>query len=316
MIDIDVIIVGGGPAGSSCAWKLREYGQESLILDKSIFPRAKLCAGWITANVAKNLKISLSAYPFSITIFRKLFIHIGKRKFIISTTQSAIRRIEFDHWLLERSGAKVEQHEVKKIIRKGRFFIIDDEFRCKYLVGAGGTNCPVYRSFFENLYPREINKLIVTLEAEIPYNFQDNHCYLWFYDNNMPGYSWYLPKKDGYLSIGVGGKFVTLKNRGESIKDHWSIFIEKLKYLSLISNIKIHPRGYFYFLHQQSIPTFHENLFLIGDAVGLATLDMGEGIGPAVESGIAAAKSIVTNSPLSLKNISKYSFLKILFPWR
>jgi flavin-dependent dehydrogenase len=316
MIDTNVIIVGGGPAGSSCAWKLKEHGLESLILDKSIFPRAKLCAGWITSKVVKNLKMSLSTYPFSITVFRKLFIHIGKRKFIIPTTQYAIRRIEFDHWLLRRCGAKVEQHEVKNVIKKDNFFIIDDEFRCRYLVGAGGTNCPVYRNFFKKKFPREIDKLIVTIEAEIPYNYRDGHCYLWFYDNNIPGYSWYVPKKDGYLSIGIGGKFVALKNRGESIKDYWKIFIEKLKNLSLVSDIKIPPRGYSYFLRQQNIPAFDQNLFIVGDAVGLATLDMGEGIRPAVESGIAVAKSIITNSPLSLKNIPKYSYFKILFPWR
>lgn len=56
-----------------------------------------------------------------------------------------------------------------------------------------------------------------------------------------------------------------------------------------------------------------ENLFLIGDAAGLATIDMGEGIGPAVESGLRAARAIAAGKNFSLKSISKYSFFRIIF---
>ncbi len=48
MIERDVIIVGGGPAGSSCAWRLARHGVKPLVLDRASFPRLKLCAGWIT----------------------------------------------------------------------------------------------------------------------------------------------------------------------------------------------------------------------------------------------------------------------------
>ncbi len=41
----DVLIVGGGPAGSSAAWKLKQAGADVLVLDKERFPRLKLCAG-------------------------------------------------------------------------------------------------------------------------------------------------------------------------------------------------------------------------------------------------------------------------------
>jgi hypothetical protein len=54
---VDVLIVGGGPAGSSCAWALRKAGIESLILDAQDFPRNKLCAGWITPAVVSRLEI-------------------------------------------------------------------------------------------------------------------------------------------------------------------------------------------------------------------------------------------------------------------
>ena len=54
----ETIIVGGGPAGSSCAWKLKNTGSDVLILDKQTFPRLKLCAGWITAKVMEDLQFT------------------------------------------------------------------------------------------------------------------------------------------------------------------------------------------------------------------------------------------------------------------
>ena len=47
----DALIVGGGPAGSSCARQLRRAGLDVLIMDKQEFPRDKVCAGWITPAV-------------------------------------------------------------------------------------------------------------------------------------------------------------------------------------------------------------------------------------------------------------------------
>ena len=48
MRSCDVLIVGGGPAGSTCAWQLIRAGLDVLVMDRRIFPRDKVCAGWIT----------------------------------------------------------------------------------------------------------------------------------------------------------------------------------------------------------------------------------------------------------------------------
>ena len=56
----EVLIVGGGPAGSSCAKRLREHGVDCLLLDRHDFPRTKLCAGWITPEVISDLKLEVS----------------------------------------------------------------------------------------------------------------------------------------------------------------------------------------------------------------------------------------------------------------
>ena len=58
----DVIIIGGGPAGSTCAGKLRAGGLDVLIVDKAEFPRSKLCSGWITPGVVDDLKLDVEEY--------------------------------------------------------------------------------------------------------------------------------------------------------------------------------------------------------------------------------------------------------------
>jgi NADPH-dependent 2,4-dienoyl-CoA reductase/sulfur reductase-like enzyme len=58
----DVVIVGGGPAGSTCAWKLRKADLDVVIVDKATFPRDKVCAGWITPQVLDDLQIDRNDY--------------------------------------------------------------------------------------------------------------------------------------------------------------------------------------------------------------------------------------------------------------
>lgn len=315
MIDSEVIVVGGGPAGSTCAWKLKENNIETIVLDKKIFPGHKVCAGWVTPKALKDLGLKIENYPHGIMTFNKLHFTFGGKKLNIRTRQYSIRRYEFDHWLLERSRAPVYQHTVNDIRREDGHYIIDDRFRCKYVVGAGGTDCPVYQTFFKKINPRVQERQIVALEEEFLYAYQDKNCYLWFYENNLPGYSWYVPKADGYLNIGIGGKFAALKNRGDSIRNHWNHFVKKLENLSLVKHHSFEPRGYSYYLRQNIEGGESNHAFITGDALGLATLDMGEGIGPAVESGILAAKAIINGGRYSLRSVTKHSFIRILIPW-
>jgi len=307
MIYSEVIIVGGGPAGSTCAWKLKQNGIECLILDKQEFPRTKLCAGWITPNVVKNLKIDIKKYPHSFITFDNFHLNIFGRNLRLKTLQYSIRRYEFDGWLLKRSAAPVYTHNVNNIKKENDCYIIDDKYCCKYLIGAGGTFCPVYKTYFKKANPRPKESLIVTLEEEFAYDYHDKNCRLWFFDKGLPGYSWYVPKGNKYLNIGIGGLSEMLKRNKTTIRAHWNYFIQKLEALSLIKNYRPNPKGLVYYQRDKTKVGQIENAFIIGDAKGLATRDWGEGIGPAVESGILVAKAIINGSKYSPKPIKIYS---------
>ena len=303
----DAIVVGGGPAGSTCAWKLKQAGLDVLVLDKAEFPRTKLCAGWVTPRVVEDLDIDVARYPHRFLTFERLEFNWRRLKFRKRTVQHSIRRYEFDDWLLRRSGARVVTHKVKRIERRGDRFVVDDRFECEYLVGAGGTSCPVYRHFFHDGSPRDSSLQIATLEQEFAYDWRNDECKLWFFEDGLPGYAWYVPKADGYVNVGLGGKADTMKSRGVRLKDYWAGFTQKLDRENLVRDFAYEPGGYSYFLRGTAGTTRYGNAFIVGDAVGLASVDMGEGIGPAVQSALSAAAAIAGGREHSLEGISRYS---------
>lgn len=312
----DAIVVGGGPSGSTCAWKLREAGLDVMVLDRATFPRAKLCAGWVTPEALTDLELDPRDYPLSFMTFDKLHLHWKALTFGLPSRQHSIRRFEFDEFLLRRAGVRVEQHKVREIRRDAADYIIDDAYRCKYLVGAGGTSCPVYRTLFHDRNPRSSILQIATYEHEFAYEWENAGCHLWFFDNDLPGYAWYVPKANGYINVGLGGMADSLKARGQHVQDHWQKFIGKLKEQAFINYDEFQPKGYSYYLRGNVDVVSVDNAFIVGDSVGLATRDLGEGIGPAIESGLRAARSIVTGADYSLAGVHKLSaggFAKKIF---
>jgi flavin-dependent dehydrogenase len=194
--------------------------------------------------------------------------------------------------------------------------MINDTYRCRYLVGAGGTHCPVYRTFFRQLNPRLQESQIVALEDEYIGTINETGCHLWFWEGKLPGYSWYVPKGNGYINVGIGGKSAVLRSRGETIQHHWAQFARTHLGGPPIGRERRTPAGYVYHL-RSGVPVVRTgNAFVVGDAAGLGTRDMGEGIGPAVQSGIRAADAIIRRTEYSVRSIRKYSFRELLFPGR
>jgi flavin-dependent dehydrogenase len=311
MIRTDVIIVGGGPAGSACAWRLRQHHVNCLILDQRAFPRAKPCAGWITPDVVEDLGIEPGEYPHSFTTYRALTVCFRKFKLTLPNHQHAIRRVEFDHWLLGRSGAPCHEHTVRSIVRQGSGYEIDGAFAGQYLVGAGGTYCPVYRTLFKVDDPRARGALIVALEEEFASARASDDCWLWSW-RNLPGYAWYVPKDRGYVNVGLGAWAQDLTSGGGSLRAHWERLTEELHREGLVRPRTYRPRGWSYYLRERFRAARKGNAFLTGDAAGLATRDLGEGIGPAIRSGVLAADAIATGSAYTLDAIPRYSLGSVL----
>jgi len=299
MRSVEVVIVGGGPAGSAAAQRLRAAGVGVLVLDRARFPRRKLCAGWITPQVVSDLELDVGSYPHGFLSFDRLCCHVKGLRVPVRSRQHSIRRYEFDAWLLERSGAEVIQHTVKSARREGPDYIIDETFRCRYLIGAGGTACPVRRFLSNALAPRVRQLQTMTLELEFPCDWQDGDCHLWFFERGLPGYSWYVPKANRWLNVGLGAMASRLNKGAQHVWQHWRHFAATLQRQFGI-HIPREPTGYSYYLRGGHGTYRVENALLAGDSAGLATRDLCEGIGPAIRSGQRAADAIIHGTTYDL----------------
>src|SRR5947208_1317122 len=134
MVHCDALIVGGGPAGSTCARTLRLAGWNVIVLDRACFPRDKVCGGWITPEVFSLLDLQTAEYRAAgltlqeITGFRTSVID-GE---VIETRYAdivsyAIRRCEFDNFLLRRAQVRVlDGRPLRTLHRKGGRWIAND----------------------------------------------------------------------------------------------------------------------------------------------------------------------------------------------
>jgi flavin-dependent dehydrogenase len=108
MTAADVLVVGGGPAGSTVAWRLARAGARVTVLDAATFPRVKLCAGWVTRAALADLELDPAAYPHTIQPFSTVSLAVGGTEHETRWDRTAswgIVRAEFDAFLLRRARA-------------------------------------------------------------------------------------------------------------------------------------------------------------------------------------------------------------------
>lgn len=300
MESCDVLIVGGGPAGSTCAWKLRRHGLDVLVLDSMTFPRDKVCAGWITPAVLDTLQIERADYAagrvlqpvtgFSTGVIDGAKVETRYR----SDVSYGIRRYEFDHYLLQRSGTRLRLGEpLRSLERSNGGWIANGTIQASMLVGAGGHSCPVARFLGAQLGAQQ--SLVVAQEAEFPLDAaQAKACRVLphtpelFFCRDLKGYGWCF-RKGGYLNIGLG------RNESHHLSEHLAAFLDFLtRRGKLPAGIPNEFRGHAYLLHGHGARRPIDNgVLLIGDAAGLACPQSGEGIRPAVESALLAAETII-----------------------
>lgn len=289
---IKVAIVGAGPAGSYCAYKLAETGIYPSIFDYS-HPREKPCGGMISV-IAQEFFPFLKALPIThserntVNLIspsgRRLIIRFRKGKII------GFSRLKFDQYLLNTAvneGADLIEEKVIGLERKYGWWKVRTQkqsYAVKTLVGADGVNSMVRRNIIGSLSKRDkgvcFGYFVKGLEKEnITIKFSPK----------KEGYIWVIPRGED-TSLGIGSteiyRYHELKNELDAFISNFYPQAEKIsEWTALIPNVK-NTKTF-------RNPIAGSNWILIGDAAGHVDPITGSGIIYALLDGELAAEVIV-----------------------
>lgn len=286
----DVAIVGGGPAGSTCASFCARVGLRTLVLERENFPREKVCGDCLNPScwpVLERLGLSYRVRDLSHSNLDSVqFIAICGRNLIVDLpagkdSELSVKRSLFDALLLKRAhelGAHVREQTTVTALAHDENWKVEtvggEDFSARILVGADGRNSTVARLC--NLLPRPARER-VALQAHIPLpeNF-GRRIVLQFLPE---GYSGQAPVNETELNLCLVGKPPTISRLRRWAEGHFEITADQ-------------PWRTITPLTRSPISCAHENLFFIGDAARVVEPFTGEGIYYAMRSGELAAIAI------------------------
>lgn len=286
----DVAIVGGGPAGSTCAAFCARAGLRALVLEREKFPREKVCGDCLNPScwpVLERLGLAHRVRDLSHSRLESVeFIAICGRNVIVDLPSGddcelSVKRSLFDDLLLKRArelGAHVREKTTVTALAHDKNWRIEttngENFSARILVGADGRNSTVAR--LRNLLPRPVRER-VALQAHIPLpqNF-GRRIVLQFLPE---GYSGQAPVNETELNLCLVGTPPTISRLRRWAERHFAICTEQ-------------PWRSITPLTRSQVPCVHENLFFIGDAARVVEPFTGEGIYYALCSGELAAIAI------------------------
>jgi menaquinone-9 beta-reductase len=289
---VDVAIVGGGPAGSTCAAFCAAAGLRTVLVEREKFPREKVCGDCINPAcwpVLRRIAMleRIRALPHG-ELDRVEFIAIGGQKIAVdlpsgNENEIAIKRSLLDNLLLNRArelGAEIHEQSIvtalsKTASRDWKIDIVTQTFGARFLVGADGRNSTVARLC--NLLPRpERERVALQAHIPLPRDF-GNRVVLQFLPE---GYSGQAPVNETELNLCLVGTPPTISSLRKWAERHFQIGSDQ-------------PWRTITPLTRAPIPSTQENLFFIGDAARVVEPFTGEGIYYALRSGELAANAIV-----------------------
>jgi geranylgeranyl reductase family protein len=288
----DAIVVGAGPAGSTCAYRLASAGASVLLLDRARFPRDKPCGGGVTGRAARLLPFSIApVVEDTVTSVRMRlryggwFERGGAEPLVLMT-----QRLRLDAFLVEqavaagaelREGAKVTAAEAGP---DSASVTVDDEvLAAETLIGADGVNGVCAKS----LDVGGNQAVGVALEGNVPYaRLGDGYRGRAVLELGIVpgGYGWVFPKGD-HANIGIGG----WEREGPRLR-------ASLRELCAAHGVEAEElegvRGYRLPLRSPRSLLARGRAAVIGDAAGLVDPVSGDGMFEAFLSAKLAAETV------------------------
>jgi len=302
------MIVGAGPAGISTWLHLQkeapQLARHSIVIEKAIFPRDKLCAGGLciwAAELLANLGVDLDVPSLHVS---DLEFRFGKEidRLHQHNYFRVVQRVDFDHALAKTAVKRgVELHEGEMLldalrIRKKLIVTTNKgKYGVQVLVGADGAFSTVQRKMF----PFQKRHLAPTLQifahADSQYDseFTEKKMVVDLTPLNagLQGYVWHVPRLNGKAPSIAHGicDFRVFPDRPRA--DMKNIFSRELRKRNIHRPIRTwssHPIPW----HEENAALSQANVILVGDAAGVEPA-FGGGIHLSLSYGEVAAQAII-----------------------
>ena len=309
--DVDVAIIGAGPAGTAAAAHLGQLGVDKVLLvDKHDFPRDKTCGSAVSPRgiqVLKELGVWSSVEPASYWIRGIRIVTPGDHESWQSAGDVAeaivCHRRVLDHLLLKRAlsfGVEFVPHfTASDVLRDdGRVagFVARDgrTVRARHTLIAGGSHCQVG---VERGRPRRVIQAIMGWWDDVP--FRPHYVEMVFDKMLKPYYGWLFPEGDNRVNIGITWEDAvdagqTRKpSQKKNARQLFQRFLDKhyadrLKGATQVGAWKGHPVVYSYDIRDLTSP----GRIVIGEAGLMTHPATAEGIYQGMRSGMLAAEAV------------------------
>ena len=341
--DADAIVVGAGPAGSATAYHLAARGLDVLVLEKTSFPREKVCGDGLTPRAVKQLiDMGIDTTPANgwarnvgLRIFgggHRLEMHWPELATFPSYGLTRTRK-DFDE-ILARQASRVGARVVERTTvtgpvrddRTGRIIGVtartqDDAgrrgdevtYRAPIVVAADGNSTRLAVAAGRDRIENRPMGVAVRAYYESPMHddeWLESHLELWDGGRLLPGYGWVFGLGDGRVNVGLGildSSPAFGKVDYKALMQRWIDNADPAYGFS--TETQTEPmRGAALPMAFNRKPAYADGLLLVGDSAGMVNPFNGEGIAYAMESGQIAADVIAQ----ALRRPTEYSREKAL----
>jgi len=313
---VDVLVVGGGPAGSIAALVLARAGASVAVVDKARFPRDKACGDLVGPRGLQVLADLGVEEPAGIDLGDMVVIGPSGRRVLLPSADGitypgrarAVTRTVFDDRLrqaaLDAGARPVEGRAAAPLGPDGdlRGFAVEAvggatrRLTADFVLGADGATSHVARVAGLVDGARVLWGFAVRSYIEQPVDLP----VITLWDQRrwraFPGYGWIFPGPDGMANVGLGVGTLADRSAGALAVQALPGFLRRLGQLGLLSPGADAPTprlGGWLKMGMVGTTPARGRVLLAGDAAGLVNPLQGEGIAQAMTSGRAAARAIV-----------------------